>query len=247
MQRSLAVSLLALSLSLASIAPSEAEQTAVSLKKPTERPHKTNRNKTASHRPSAKRTTKGQGLPSPVLAPPIAPKTNPIKTRPVVVVPAKKSVRAAALSPRPPRRETVAALTPLQNTTASQSPSSADALLENAVIRFAPIKRDTGRLAPEAEAEQLATPVVQMARAVSHPDPEIPEALLSRPFHGKVILRIRIETDGSHTETLVQGTGDAELDAAILNGVRKWQWEPAIRDGQAISAVNKITLTISNG
>lgn len=82
----------------------------------------------------------------------------------------------------------------------------------------------TAALVPDREARAAHTP------AVPYPD----EARIRRQ-HGLVVVRIDIGADGMVTRvTLVQSSGVPVLDQSVLETVRRWRFDPAMRNGRPV-------------
>lgn len=69
------------------------------------------------------------------------------------------------------------------------------------------------------------------------PKPTYPPAARQAGKEGSVLVRIEINEDGIPAAvTVVSSSGDADLDAAAVTGVRRWRYSPARRDGQPIAS-----------
>jgi protein TonB len=68
---------------------------------------------------------------------------------------------------------------------------------------------------------------------VSSPPPRYPPQAWRRRESGTVMVRVDIGPDGVPTATsLAQGSGSRFLDRAALDAVRRWRFEPALREGR---------------
>lgn len=68
---------------------------------------------------------------------------------------------------------------------------------------------------------------------VSSPAPRYPAQALRRRESGTVMVRVDVGPDGVPTATsVVEGSGSRFLDRAALDAVRRWRFEPALRDGR---------------
>jgi len=76
------------------------------------------------------------------------------------------------------------------------------------------------------------------------PEFELPRSLRSQELDTRVTIRVRVEADGSHVETLLTGSGIAELDAYVLLHLKRWRWEPAQQDGKPAASFFRMTLPI---
>jgi protein TonB len=82
----------------------------------------------------------------------------------------------------------------------------------------------TAALVPDREARAAYTPAV----------PYPPDAR-NRRQHGLVVVRIDIGADGLVTRvTLVQSSGVASLDQAVMETVQRWRFDPALRGGRPV-------------
>ena len=70
------------------------------------------------------------------------------------------------------------------------------------------------------------------AERTSDPDPELTSDMKKEPLNVNLRVRVTVDTDGSHSEELVQGSGNREVDQLILKTMRRWKWRPALRDGE---------------
>ena len=69
------------------------------------------------------------------------------------------------------------------------------------------------------------------------PPPQYPPAALRSGVSGTVMVRVAVDASGMPTEvTLEKKSGSRDLDRAALEAVKKWRFQPAQRDGQAIAA-----------
>ena len=72
-------------------------------------------------------------------------------------------------------------------------------------------------------------------RAVSAPAPDYPAAALRAGASGEVVLRIEVDDRGRPAEvSVVSSSRNRDLDRAALRAVRRWRFEPALRDGQPV-------------
>jgi TonB family protein len=65
--------------------------------------------------------------------------------------------------------------------------------------------------------------------------------------HGTPVIEVIIDTSGHVAEAKVLQSFDPpwpEGDAAIVDAIRKWRYEPTVLDGETVPVCAKITLTI---
>ncbi|MGN6111840.1 MAG: energy transducer TonB, partial [Luteimonas sp.] len=80
----------------------------------------------------------------------------------------------------------------------------------------------------------------------SSPAPRYPRAAQRRGLSGTVLLRIHVDADGEPVAIdLVQGSGARELDRAAVEGVRRWRFAPAMRDGQPVGGSVQVPITFN--
>lgn len=75
------------------------------------------------------------------------------------------------------------------------------------------------------------------------PDPVYPLDMKHSGYKGKVIVDVKVAADGHVLNTAVVQSLQAELDAAALEGVKKWQFEPGTCDGNPVISFTKVTAT----
>lgn len=96
---------------------------------------------------------------------------------------------------------------------------------------------------PGVDTPAAATPApgdaAQQARTAprprSTPGPTYPRASLRRGETGEVLLRIHVGSNGrTEAVDVVRSSGFERLDRAAVSAVRRWRFEPAMRDGQPV-------------
>jgi peptidyl-prolyl cis-trans isomerase B (cyclophilin B) len=65
--------------------------------------------------------------------------------------------------------------------------------------------------------------------------PNLPVDAATREFSRTVRVRAEVSVQGTANLTLVRGSGDGEIDTAILKALGLWKWSPALRDGQPLA------------
>ena len=70
-----------------------------------------------------------------------------------------------------------------------------------------------------------------------NPPPEYPFRAMRTGETGTVLVRAVVGPDGAPTDVGVGRTsGSRDLDRAAVDAVRRWRFQPAVRDGQAVTA-----------
>ena len=96
---------------------------------------------------------------------------------------------------------------------------------------------------PTAAANGSDTPV-----PISQPPPRYPQEALRRDVGGTVRVRVTVATDGSVDRLeLAEGSGNRFLDRAAMEAVRRWRFQPAMRDGQPVVADVVVPIVFNPG
>ncbi len=100
--------------------------------------------------------------------------------------------------------------------------------------------------APNAAAAPAAaaTGGASAPRPLSSPAPVYPRGALRNSVSGDVQLRIEVGADGVPTEVEVVGSSrNRELDRAAVQAVRRWRFQPAMRNGVPVAASVQQTIS----
>ncbi|MGC4043341.1 MAG: hypothetical protein QM758_06020 [Armatimonas sp.] len=84
----------------------------------------------------------------------------------------------------------------------------------------------------------------RVARLISAPYPKLTDEMKQREWNANITICIEIDGDGSHTEEIVTGTGDEEVDALILKTLKRWKWAPVIIGGAPTRQKFRYSFTI---
>jgi len=76
----------------------------------------------------------------------------------------------------------------------------------------------------------------QKPRAVYQPAPVYPAALRSRKIDGVVTVIFVVDSNGRVADAKVEKSSDPAFDKPALDAVRKWKFEPAMKEGRKVSA-----------
>lgn len=167
-------------------------------------------------------------IPEPEIVPPEPPKPEP---QPVVK---QKPKPKPKVEPVP---EPVAEPTPQPQIEESPPP----AVAQQPVIQEAPAPQPVAAAPKVAEPEPQPAPVIEPPRFgvayLKNPAPAYPSLSRRIGEEGRVVLRVLVATNGKPEKVEVEdGSGSERLDNAALDAVKKWQFIPARRDNQPISA-----------
>lgn len=93
-----------------------------------------------------------------------------------------------------------------------------------------------------------ALPEVDQPIAVIRPPPRYPQEALRRNVGGTVRVQVQVAADGSVDRLeLASSSGDRYLDRAALEAVRRWRFQPAVRNGQPVAASVIVPLEFNPG
>lgn len=150
------------------------------------------------------------GEPVPLTAQTTPQPSKPVETPPPVPAPPPPEAKVAQRPPPPPPAQPQPQEAPVFNLEGTDSESNAIALGEH-IIPASPDDRFRNR------------------------PPVYPYEAAARGEHGAVVVIIHVSANGMSTGADVVATsGVASLDQAALDAVRKWHFQPAMKDGRAI-------------
>ena len=79
---------------------------------------------------------------------------------------------------------------------------------------------------------------------VRSPAPRYPREAQRRGESGTVVLRVHIDADGRPRDIdLVEGSGSRSLDRAAVDAVRRWRFDPAVRNGRPTEGTLQVPIT----
>lgn len=117
-------------------------------------------------------------------------------------------------------------------TTTAPAPGTTQPLPEATNQRPATMVRHEAAPKPAVVRNRDARPLA------SNPVPAYPARALRSGVEGSVTARLQVDANGRVSDAqIVSRTGarDRDLDRAVLNTVRDWRFEPAIRNGRAVA------------
>ena len=98
-----------------------------------------------------------------------------------------------------------------------------------------PVRETSAGAGPVAAAVSMIQGGDLGARMVSGKPPRYPLESRRKKEQGTVLLSLILGTDGAVEQISVsRSSGFSRLDDAALQAVRRWRWEPVIRDGAAV-------------
>ena len=176
-------------------------------------------------------------LPAPlplVDEPPVAPLPDWIRRDPLPI-----PVEIVRQQPTPPTTQPVRQQTIAEQPTAVATPVLTEGATEQA---FESTVVDTGP-APDIAPASTGPSPVQLAY-LSAPAPAYPRMAKQRGITGTVLLQVLVGIDGRPLEvTVAQSSGNRELDeAARAQVLRRWSFQPASKNGQAVQAIGMVPI-----
>jgi len=126
----------------------------------------------------------------------------------------------------------------------TRTPVRIDAQIPQVAPPPAPVAADPGSAPPVSTvAADLPTSV---PRPVSTQQPEYPRASMRRGERGDVLLRVQVGADGRVDRIeVVSSSRYPRLDRAATAAVRRWRFEPAMRDGQPVAGELRIPFSFA--
>ncbi|HRO26340.1 MAG TPA: energy transducer TonB [Luteimonas sp.] len=108
----------------------------------------------------------------------------------------------------------------------------------------APAPATAGQPGAEPPTGRSVAADASVPRPVSSPPPSYPQAALRAGASGDVVLRIEVRADGTPGKVeVVTSSRNRALDREAVRAVRRWRFQPAMRDGVAVPA--SVNQTIS--
>ena len=135
----------------------------------------------------------------------------------------------------PPRHHPQRPPTPVPTQSESSAPSSATS---------SATASPEAAVQPSAGSPSLAGGRMS-ARALYQPLPEIPEELRRQNLEAVAVARFRVAADGSAQVELVRATNDTRLNQALLSGLARWRFFPAMEQGRPVASELEIRVPIS--
>ena len=83
---------------------------------------------------------------------------------------------------------------------------------------------------------------------ISQPAPRYPQEALRRNAGGTVRVKVTVAADGSVDRLdVAESSGNRYLDRAAMEAVRRWRFQPAVRDGQTVVADVVVPIVFNPG
>lgn len=120
------------------------------------------------------------------------------------------------------------------------SPSTQQPAVAEGTVASPAVVADKKPVAKKPEAKPR--PVARLNRDPSpvagNQAPKYPPQALRSGVEGSVSVRVEVDASGNPTDvTVVERSGERsrDLDRAVTDAVRKWRFEPAMKDGKAVA------------
>ena len=105
--------------------------------------------------------------------------------------------------------------------------------------------------APAAGERRPAMARDHQARPLAgNPAPTYPPAALRAGIEGSVVASLQVDAHGKVTDASIvahDGQRSRDLDRAVLDTLRGWRFEPAVRDGRAVASVVRVPVDFRTG
>jgi TonB family protein len=82
----------------------------------------------------------------------------------------------------------------------------------------------------------IALPKLTYPRIIFQRDPQYTDRARKAKIQGTVLIELTVTPDGKADDVRVVGKLDPDLDKQAVQAVRSWKFQPATRDGKAVSA-----------
>jgi len=102
----------------------------------------------------------------------------------------------------------------------------------------------------KARAETRRTPTASAQRQVrsqaprllaGNPSPQYPATALRAGIGGTVMVRAELDASGQPVDVdVIRRSGNRDLDRAAVQAVRKWRFEPAMRNGKGVASTVQV-------
>ena len=130
------------------------------------------------------------------------------------------------------------ALEPMTAPTATEQPG----VMDEGAIASPTSAADKAAKKPAAKPQAQPKPVAKITRDPSplagNQAPKYPPQALRSGVEGSVSVRVEVDASGVPTDVKVverSGERSRDLDRAVTDAVRRWRFEPAMKDGKAVA------------
>jgi TonB family protein len=100
---------------------------------------------------------------------------------------------------------------------------------------------------PTAQAKAPMASAAEPVRGIATPAPAYPKDELAQNINGTTVLLIDLAADGSVTSAVVdRSSQNKHLDDAALGAVKKWKFNPAVKENKAIASKIRVPVEFRN-
>lgn len=133
---------------------------------------------------------------------------------------------------------------------ASPQDSRTPVRIDAHVPQVAPVPAPIATPVDQAPASTVTTAAADLPTSVPRPvstqQPEYPRASMRRGERGDVLLLVKVGADGRVDGVdVVSSSQHRRLDRAAVSAVRRWRFEPAMRDGQPVAGELRIPFSFA--
>ncbi|MBS0581641.1 MAG: energy transducer TonB [Proteobacteria bacterium] len=160
----------------------------------------------------------------------------------------------SAASANPPDGSTASESAPQPVATSNDTakPANGDgANADKPAVRRAPRPKPATRMlakSPAPAAPVAKKPVDRGVALLSHPKPAYPAPALRGREQGTVLVLAQVDSTGRVSDAhVVRHSGSYTLDRAAASEVRRWKFEPALRNGQPVVASVQVPVSYRLG
>lgn len=75
--------------------------------------------------------------------------------------------------------------------------------------------------------------------------PNLPVDAATRTYSRTVKVKVAVSVNGTVEINLTRGSGDEEIDDAIVEAMRQWQWQPALKSGQPVAQTQEFVYDLA--
>lgn len=87
-----------------------------------------------------------------------------------------------------------------------------------------------------AQNTDFSVPSIE-AEPIEQIKPRIPDELRSKEFKSFVRVKVEVNIDGASQPTLKTSSGNEQIDAEVINALKKWTWKPGFLEGKPVRSV----------
>lgn len=123
---------------------------------------------------------------------------------------------------------------PMQNEQPSENPA-----------QIAPTQPPAAPVAASPAANNPTAPIQnRSAQTIVQPLPVIPDELREEAMNESATVRFHIAVDGSSTVDLIKPTQNPRLNRLLLDSLKHWKFNPAMKDGKPVASVEVMVVRV---